>query len=289
MYGWTEISLFSAAIVLAGCGLLPQLKAWRSLSFGSSLLVFSTALFPRPGNAFGQYLFGAATGAPRLPIELFGIAWWLLGAWLVNGLLDRVLLRTLFPDDNQPHARRLFADLASVLVYVVAVVGIMDTVLKQPISAVLATSGILAIILGLALQNTLADVFSGLAINIERSFRAGDWITLPEHVEGQIMEINWRAARIRTDANDLVVIPNSVLAKAIVTNHRSLSEPHDYPIALTVSTRISPARVLAALEAAALGSPGLAAGTTPKAYACGFRQDVVAYELYYSIDEWHLV
>lgn len=60
------------------------------------------------------------------------------------------------------------------LVYVVALVGIMDTVLKQPISAVLATSGMLAIILGLALQNALADVFPGLAINIERSFRAGD-------------------------------------------------------------------------------------------------------------------
>jgi small-conductance mechanosensitive channel len=286
MYGGIEISLLSAGILLAGCGLIPPLKAWRSLLFGSSLLALSTALFPRPGNTFGEYLFGAAAGAPRLPIELFGIAWWLLGAWLVNGLLDRVLLRTLFPKNNEPHARRLFADLASVLIYVVALVGIMDTVLKQPISAVLATSGIVAVILGLALQNTLADVFSGLAINIERSFRAGDWISLPDHVEGQIMEINWRAARIRTDANDLIVIPNSVFAKAIVVNHRTFGEPHNYPIALTVATRISPAVVLATLEAAALGSPGLAEGTTPKAYACGFSQDVVTYELYYSIDDF---
>jgi small-conductance mechanosensitive channel len=100
------------------------------------------------------------------------------------------------------------------------------------------------------------------------------------------MEINWRVARIKTDANDLVVIPNSVFAKSIVANHRRLSEPHDYPIALTVSNRISPARVLAALEAAALGSPGLAPGTTPKAYACGFNQADVTYELYYSIDDF---
>ena len=63
-----------------------------------------------------------------------------------------------------------------------------------PVSAVLATSGVLAIVLGLAMQNTLADVFSGLAINIEQPFGAGDWITLADHVQGQIIEINWRAA-----------------------------------------------------------------------------------------------
>lgn len=49
-----------------------------------------------------------------------------------------------------------------------AFLGIMNTVFEQPLSGVLATSGVLAIVLGLALQNTLADVFSGLAINIER-------------------------------------------------------------------------------------------------------------------------
>jgi len=55
-----------------------------------------------------------------------------------------VLSKTIFPHDNQPHARRLFADLASALIYVIAFFGIIETVLKQPISAVLATSGVLA-------------------------------------------------------------------------------------------------------------------------------------------------
>jgi hypothetical protein len=75
-------------------------------------------------------------------------------------------------------------------------------------------------------QTTLADVFSDLAINIEHPFAAGDWITMNDNVEGQIIEIDWRATRIRTFANDMVVIPNSVIAKAIVTNHRKLNEPY---------------------------------------------------------------
>jgi small-conductance mechanosensitive channel len=221
-------------------------------------------------------------------VELFGIAWWLLGAWLVKSVFDLILRRTWFPDDNQPHARRLFADLASVLIYVVALVGIMDTVLKEPIPAVLATSGVLAIILGLALQNTLADVFAGLAMNVERPFGAGDWITLPDDVEGRVIEINWRATRIRTAGNELVIVPNSVVARARVTNHCRLSDPHVCPIMLTVSSKISPLRVIAALEAAARDCPGLATGTVPQALARDFAGALISYELDFSIEDLSL-
>ena len=286
MFGWIEICLLLVAVTLFICGLTRPLRLYRALLWGSSALMLITALFPRHGNLLGQYLFGGLSGAPRLPMELFGIAWWLLGAWLVQGFLDLILRRTWFPDDNEPHARRLFADLASVFVYVVALVGIMDTVLKQPISAVLATSGVLAIVLGLALQNTLADVFSGLAINIERPFGAGDWITVTNEVEGQVIEINWRATRIRTSSNDLIVIPNSVVAKAIVTNHRRLNDAHLCTIGIKIDHSVSSTRVIEALQAAASGSPGIAPGTTPTAYACGFDDALVDYELAVAIDDF---
>jgi len=128
----------------------------------------------------------------------------------------------------------VFSELASVLVYVVALVGIMDTVFEERISAVLATSGMLAIVPGLTPQHTLADVFCGVAINIEHPFASGDWITVSDQVEGQVIEINWRATRIKTSSNDMIVIPNSVVAKALVTNHGRLSEPHLCTIAVKV-------------------------------------------------------
>jgi small-conductance mechanosensitive channel len=289
MLGWIEISLLLAAAALVICGMTPQLRSYRSLLWGSSILMLITALFPRRGNLLGQYLFAENSGAPRLPSELFGIAWWILGAWLVKGLLDLTLRRTIFRDDNQPHARRLFADLASALIYVIAFVGIMDTVFKQPISAVLATSGVLAIVLGLALQNTLSDVFAGLAINIERPFAAGDWITVTDHAEGQVIEINWRATRIKTGSNDMIVIPNSVVAKAIVTNHCRLNDPHLCTIRVKIDHTVSPARVIDALEAAARASSGTSPGTTPTAYACEFSDALVAYELAFAVDDFTLM
>jgi small-conductance mechanosensitive channel len=289
MMDWIDIGLFAAATVFLICAVTPRLRAYRSLFLGAFVLMLSAALFRRRDNLLGKYLITGASGTVQLPAELFGIAWWVLGAWLIRSLLTLILRRTFFPNDNQPHARRLFADLASGLVYVVAFVGIMETVLKQPISAVLATSGVLAIVLGLALQNTLADVFSGLAINIERPFGAGDWITVSADVEGQVTEINWRATRIRTSSNDFIVVPNSVIARAAVTNHRRLNEPHLCTLSLKVDHSVPPARVIDALQAAAGSSPGIAPGSRPIAYAREFVDTLVVYEICFGVDDFSAV
>jgi small-conductance mechanosensitive channel len=288
MFDWIEICLAAATVTFLVGAFVPQLQTYRSMFLGGGALMAITMLFPRPGNRLGQFLFAQTAGSMHLPSELFGIAWWVLGAWLIRSLLALVLRRTIFPNDYQPHARRLFADLASGMLYIVAFVGIMDTVLKQPISAFLATSGVLAIVLGLALQNTLADVFSGLAINIERPFGAGDWITMNDNVEGQIIEIDWRATRIRTFANDMVVIPNSVIAKAIVTNHRTLNEPHISSLSLKIDASSPPKSVIKALESAANASPGVASSIKPAAYACGFADSLVIYKLYFAVESFTL-
>ena len=284
-----DFACISAAVLLLVCGLIRKVRPYRSLLWGGSVLLVLTAIYPSQNNPLGHYLFFGASGALRLPPEVLKIAWWIVGAWLLKSLLDLVLRRTFFPDDNQPHARQLFADLASAFIYVVAAVGIVDVVFKQPISTVLATSGVLAIVLGLALQNTLADVFSGLAVNIERSFRAGDWIATKEGVEGQIIEINWRAARIKTACNDLVVIPNSVLAKAIVTNHSHLNTPRIGVVRLCVHHNVAPGRVLEALQRAADKVDGVAPDTTSSAYACGFDDNMIGYELDFAVSDFTLL
>jgi hypothetical protein len=64
---------------------------------GSSVLLLTAALFPRSGNLQGEYVVGGSSGGLRLPIEILGVAWWVLGAWLIKSILDVVLRRTEFP------------------------------------------------------------------------------------------------------------------------------------------------------------------------------------------------
>jgi len=284
--GTTEILLMVLTAGLFATALVPRFRTYRGLILGGAMLALITALFPRPGNLLGQHLFFSDDKSLRLPMELFGVAWWVLGAWLLRSLFQLLLRHTLFPDDNEPHARRLFADLISLLIYVLAIIGIMETVLKQPISTVLATSGVLAIILGLALQSTISDVFSGLAINIDRPFGAGDWITLSSDVEGQVIQINWRSTRIKSASNDIIVIPNSVVAKATVTSHRRLSDPRISTIELAVTAIVPVSQVIALLEAAAAAAPGISTGSHPTALAHAFRDAAVVYRLSYQVDEF---
>src|SRR5690606_34089289 len=81
--------------------------------------------------------------------------------------------------------------------------------------SLLATSALLTAVLGLSLQDTLGNMFAGLAIQAERPFQVGDWIqydAAPEHV-GEVTEINWRATRILTLDHVTITVPNGALAK----------------------------------------------------------------------------
>ncbi len=88
------------------------------------------------------------------------------------------------------------------------------------ITPLLASLGILSIIVGLALQSSLSNFFSGLFLTADQSIRIGDFIELPEYkIVGIVENIDWRSTRIRTLENNIVYIPNSKLANSIVINY----------------------------------------------------------------------
>ena len=102
-------------------------------------------------------------------------------------------------------------------------------VLKLCAKGGLVASGVVAIVLALALQNTLADVFAGIAVGIEAPFRVGDRISIGDKTEGRVVQVNWRSIRIQTDGDDVITVPNSVVAKAEIANRT-------YPVKRTASS-----------------------------------------------------
>jgi small-conductance mechanosensitive channel len=84
----------------------------------------------------------------------------------------------------------------------------------------------------------------------------------------------------------MVVIPNSVASKAIVTNHSRPKGPHRCIIRLSVDGATAQARVIEALTAAVSGSPSIAVGTVPLAYACAFSDALIDYEVAFAIDSF---
>lgn len=80
------------------------------------------------------------------------------------------------------------------------------------------STGAFAAVLAFAMQQTLGDFFSGIALSIERPFRLGEWIVLDDGREGEIVDINWRSTRLRGWDNATHVIPNSMLARNAFKN-----------------------------------------------------------------------
>jgi len=85
----------------------------------------------------------------------------------------------------------------------------------------LATTAAGALIVGFALQDTLGNLFAGLAIQIDPPLRVGHWVCIDGR-DGLVTEITWRATKMRTKSGNLIVVPNNVLAKETITNY---SEP----------------------------------------------------------------
>ena len=79
-----------------------------------------------------------------------------------------------------------------------------------------------AVVLGFALQDTLGNLFAGLAIQIEKPFRVGHWVRIAD-IDGQVSEVTWRATKVRTKTGNFVIVPNRKLSDDLIINY---SEPN---------------------------------------------------------------
>ncbi len=122
--------------------------------------------------------------------------------------------------------RGLFAVLATVIV--------LEN-LGISLTAIWTTLGVGSVAVALALQETLSNLFAGLYLLAERPVSPGDYIKLDSGQEGYVMQISWRSTRLRTQSNNIVFVPNSVMAKAVITNY-SLPE---LMVSVTIHARVA--------------------------------------------------
>jgi len=151
---------------------------------------------------------------------------WLSGALVVSRLIEVVLWDRLSKRLLSKEPPRIFKDIITLLVFTVAISGIVATVLDRSITGLWATSGILSLVAGFALKDMILDIACGVALQMEKPFSIGDWVEVQgnrreNHVVACVTEINWRTTRFKTTSKNLVVIPNRKLCDATITNFRA--------------------------------------------------------------------
>ena len=191
---------------------------------GMSLVLCLGGISPlQPDGVDTQGFAALLSGSAR-------ILWWTHLAWTIIGFLHIYVML-----NRKPREAHLIQDMAVAVVYLGVTLSVIGFVFGVPIRTLVATSGIVAIILGLALQNTLGDVFSGIALTLGRAYAIGDWIELSDGTEGRVTETNWRSTNLVTTAHNVVVLPNTILAKQGVTNLSCPDETHE----ITLSVRVA--------------------------------------------------
>ena len=176
---------------------------------------------------------------------------------------------------------------------VVVILGVL-VILNQlgfSIAPILTALGVGGLAVALALQDTLSNLFAGFYIAVARQVRLSDYIRLDGGQEGYVIDIGWRSTSIRSLANNLIVVPNSKLGQAIVTNYHLPERRMGAGLQVNVSLDSDPEhveRVLLEIGQEAAGHiPGMLADPPPSvAFDPGVGDFSVGFSLNYQVAEF---
>ncbi len=126
-------------------------------------------------------------------------------------------------------AGSIFNVLAKILIFTLALLVVLQTY-GISVTPVLATLGVGGLAVALALQDTLSNLFAGIQLIASKKFRPGDYIEMEGVNSGFVEDISWRNTTIKTPANNLIIIPNSRISSAIVTNYSKPKEELSVPV-----------------------------------------------------------
>ncbi|MDY7533239.1 mechanosensitive ion channel family protein [Pseudomonas sp. Bout1] len=261
--------------------ILTDILLWRLIAADASNLklavrlvifaVFTTLLFNEGMNPM-QVAPWAEDVSLHLAATALQIGWWLYAARTLTVLLGVVMMQRV------EHGGRLLQELMGAAIFLIAIIAAMAYVLDLPVKGVLATSGAVAIIVGLALQSTLNDVFSGIVLNTTKPYQVDDWISI-DGTEGRVTDIDWRATRLQTSQGSMAVIPNSSAAKAKIINFSRPANMFGLVVSVQVSPHARPQVVIEALERAMQGCRSLLVDPAPSVAFKTSTSDGVEYEI----------
>jgi small-conductance mechanosensitive channel len=168
---------------------------------------------------------------------------------------------------------------------------IILSVLGVSIAPLLTALGVGGLAVALALQDTLANLFAGIHILMEKSIRVGDFVKLESGQEGYVDDITWRTTRVRMLPNNMVVIPNSKLSQSVVTNFHLPEKRMSLLIPVAVSYAADPDAVESILleeTIQAVGDiPGLLGDPAPMVrFIPGFGDSSLDFTLICQVEEF---
>lgn len=254
--------------------------------FVLSILFLSYLFLHESGDSIGQIIRLKPYAA------LFTYIWGVIVFVKTSRLL---VLQYLFMGSMRSGVPLLLVNIFSLLLLVIIMFWSVSRVFGVQLGPLLATSAAFSIVLGLALQDTLGNLFAGISLQIDKSYEIDDWVEITMGVQkivGQVKEISWRSTTLLGLSDEVITLPNKTMAQAQISNF----SPPDNPIVRSQIFRIqlgtSVDSVKQVLEESVNGLADIRPIPAPFAYMSEVNEHFMAVKLVYFIDNYgqqHLV
>jgi small-conductance mechanosensitive channel/CRP-like cAMP-binding protein len=204
----------------------------------------------------------------------------LLSTALIVGLINRYLWDLYFEKKRQTPIPHILREIVALVIFLIALLFVLSFIYHadKQLKGLLAGSGIAAIILGLAGQNLFGGIIAGIQLQISRPYKVGDWLEIEKRF-AEVMEINWRSTRLRTNDGIYLDIPNNEIVRQTIINLHYPSVVHSQRIRLGIDYKVPPNRVKDALMRATKAADLVLKEPPPKIFLVDFGDHAVIYEI----------
>jgi small-conductance mechanosensitive channel/CRP-like cAMP-binding protein len=279
--GWEAVT--AGALTLLGVlAFVPLRHLVKRAKLISAYLVFTLSA--------SVYLAVAFVDPGRLKNPADTVTWWLnravVGAMLfvLVRVIDRLLVIPMFSRGGTTQVPRFIHQVILMVLSIFVVLMYGKTAFGWPINDFLTGGAVISIVLGLALQESLGNLFSGLVLQAAPPFVLGDFIQAG-NIEGRVVDMTWRAVTLHTQDDNYVVIPNGTIARQEIVNYHAPTTSTARMVKIGLDCDLPPCDAVAVLQRAAIETNGVQATPPPLIVMLDFAESAIIYGIKFWIAE----
>jgi len=203
----------------------------------------------------------------------------LLSTLVLFAVVDALVLQRPWGSSRDPIMPKLGRDVLRLALLITVGLLAATRILGQPVGAVLVSSTILSAVVGLALQDTLKNIFAGVSLDLEKPFRRGDWLMLDGERQVRVIDMSWRSTRLRTKEGVEIYEPNANLSVSRVFNYGSGGRPVGFLFDIGLPYGVPPSVAKEVLLDAATSAPDTAASPPVRVFVRSFDDHSIGYRM----------
>jgi small-conductance mechanosensitive channel len=218
---------------------------------------------------------------PKLVATLF----WISVIYASLSLFNVILFEEAEANTWRARMPKLLIDLFRLFLVLVGSAIVLAAVWGADLAGLATGLGVSSIVIGLALQDTLGSIMSGIALLLERPFSVGDWLSVGD-IEGQVIDINWRSVRLLTLNRQVIIVPHQLISKEIIRNYSQPERIYNRRINIGFSYDSPPNLVKQVLQSTALDTQGILAEPAPESKTTSYDETAIMYEVEFFIENF---